>query len=503
MAASALLAQVEGSVVNSSTGAPLVGAFIRIDRESESEMAYHSVSGPGGEFRIEAMATGDYTAVFVLRGFRQPDRDSQPRRPFHVAALGPTVHLEARMLPLARVSGRVLTASERPVPGAAVELIRAGFPVGDTTTADKQGNFSFDEVDPGTCLLNARAPRDAPPPAAGDGLRLGWVSTFYPSTSDRLAGVRIIVTPGAELAGFDIHLLALPLRRVSGTVLSPNGEPAPNVQVTLALPDEVSGPDVETTARTGGDGSFAFPGAYDRGWRLTAEAEAAGVKLRVQTALEVAGHDVEHLHLRLAPPFALTGKVVRQVPEGVPLPAGPAVGVMLMVRAGGDHVNHAVADASGNFRIEGIAPGAYTIRPISPGPPFYLDSVQLGTRDVTEQEVELTPDSLPVTITYNSDGGGVRGAVENCGGATVVLAPRDTALQSYEFIRQASCQADGRFEISSIRPGEYDAFAFDRAPVFLEVASFAGRYANQAVRVTVRAGEMTTASLKVTPRPAY
>jgi hypothetical protein len=85
----------------------------------------------------------------------------------------------------------------------------------------------------------------------------------------------------------------------------------------------------------------------------------------------------------------------------------------------------------------------------------------------------------------------------------VVLAPRDTALQSYEFIRQASCQADGRFEISSIRPGEYDAFAFDRAPVFLEVASFAGRYANQAVRVTVRAGEMTTASLKVTPRPAY
>ena len=190
-------------------------------------------------------------------------------------------------------------------------------------------------------------------------------------------------------------------------------------------------------------------------------------------ALEVAGRDVERLQLRLAPPFTLSGKVVRKVPEGVPLPAGPAVGVMLMVRAGGDRVSHAVADASGNFRIQDVTPGVYTIRPISPGPPFYLDSVQLGTRDVTAQEVELAPDSLPVTITYNSDGGGVRGAVENCGGATVTLAPRDAALQSYEFIRQAKCQADGRFEISSVRPGEYDAFAFDRAPVFLEVASFA------------------------------
>ena len=60
MAASGLLAQVEGSVVNSTTGAPLAGAAIRILKEAD--VAYRSISGPQGEFRIEGMATGDYTA---------------------------------------------------------------------------------------------------------------------------------------------------------------------------------------------------------------------------------------------------------------------------------------------------------------------------------------------------------------------------------------------------------------------------------------------------------
>ena len=501
MAASALLAQVEGSVVNSSTGAPLAGAAIRILKEAD--VAYRTVSGPRGDFRIEGMATGDYTAEFSHPGFRQPDGNAAPRRPFHVAAGGPSVRLEARMLPLARLSGRVLAGKDRPAPGADVQLLMAGTFAGETTTAGDQGNFSIDDLDPGTYVLSARAPRDAPPPDTDDGRRLGWVRTYYPSTGDPGAGAKILATTGADLAGWDIHLLAVPLRRLSGRVLAPTGEPAPRVQVKLAPPDELPGPDVEATTHTGDDGSFEFPAAQDRSWRLTAESQAGGVKLRAQMALEVAGRDVDGLQLRLAPPFPLTGKVVRNLPEEMTAPDGPRAGVMLLPPEGGDLVSSAVSDASGNFRIAGVVPGAYTIRPISPGPPFYLASVKLGDRDVTEQLVELAPDSLPLTIIYNSDGGGVRGVVEDCAGATVVLAPRDAALQTAEFIRREKCQAGGRFEIAGIRPGEYDAFAFDRAPGMFELRSFAGQSANQAVHLTVSAGEITTTALKVTSRPLY
>jgi hypothetical protein len=466
-------------------------------------VAYRSVSGPQGEFRIEDMAAGDYTAEFSHPGFRQPDRNTAPRRPFHVAAGGPAVRLEARMLPLARLSGRVLAGKDRPAPGADLQLLMAGTFVGQTTTSGAQGNFSFDDLDPGTYVLGARASTDAPPPEADDGRRLGWVRTYYPSAGDPRAGAKIIATPGADLAGWDIHLLAAPLRRLSGRVLAPNGEPAPRVHLRLAPEDEIPGPDVEATALTGDDGSFEFPAAEDRSWRLTAEREAGGVKLRAQMALEVAGRDMDRLQLRLAPPFTLTGKVVRNVPDGMTAPDGPRAGLMLFPPEGGDLVRSAVADASGNLRIAGVVPGVYTIRPISPGLPFYLASIKVGDRDVTEQLVELAPDSPPLTITYNSDGGGVRGAVEDCAGATVVLAPRDRALQTSAVIRQVKCQAGGRFEITGIRPGEYDAFAFDRAPGIFELRSFAGQSANQAVHIAVRAGEITTTALKVTSRQFY
>jgi hypothetical protein len=300
-----------------------------------------------------------------------------------------------------------------------------------------------------------------------------------------------------------MRIVCAGLMAASGMLAQVEGSVAPRIQVKFAPSDELAVSDVEVTTHTADDGSFEFLAAQDRSWRLTAESQAGSVKLRAQLALEVAGRDVDRLQLRLAPPFTLAGTVVRHLPEGITAPDGPRTGVILLPSEGGDRVPGTVADASGNFRITGVVPGAYTIRPISPGPPFYLASVKLGDRDVTEQLVEIAPDSLPLTITYNSDGGGVRGVVEDCAGATVVLAPRDAALQTAAFIRQAKCQAGGRFDIAGIRPGEYDAFAFDRAPGMFELRSFAGQSANQAVHLTVRAGEITTTALKVTSRPLY
>jgi len=141
--------------------------------------------------------------------------------------------------------------------------------------------------------------------------------------------------------------------------------------------------------------------------------------------------------------------------------------------------------------------------PVSPGPPYYLASIEIAGRDVTGEYVELAPGALPVTITYRADGGTVRGVVGDCGGATIVIAPQNPVLQYGEFIRQTTCRQGGAFEIVGVRPGDYYAFAFDRPPGMLEASSFVGQWMNQAVRITVRPGEATAASLKVTERGSY
>src|SRR5262249_52757821 len=102
-------------------------------------------------------------------------------------------------------------------------------------------------------------------------------------------------------------------------------------------------------------------------------------------------------------------------------------------------------------------------------------------------------------VVYRANGGTVRGTVDDCRGASIVLVPQDLAMQQVAFIRRATCDAAGRYEIAQVRPGDYYAFAFDDAPIQPDALTRIVRaLVNQAVKVTVRAGEASSADLKVT-----
>lgn len=498
LAAPGLLSQVvEGTVLNATGGVPLAGAKVQLFQGDKS--VYEVVSDSQGMFRIEGVKDGDYTAGFSKKGFRQPDRNAAARRPFHVTAGANPIHLDVRLRALARLSGRV-TGGGRPIRGADVQLLIAGDLVGQAAKSDDKGEFHFEELGAGAYVLSARAPANATPPEDKDARSLAWVRTWYPS-ADRWGASKIAVSGGADLIGQEIQLRAVPAHRVRGRVLSEKGDPLQGVTVKAQPQDEMFIGEFERATRSEADGSFELRMLTEGDWRLTAEMTSGEVKLRVQLAQQVAGRDIERLEMRLMEPFPVAGRVIRSGPAaaGVQKPTG----VMLAPKEGGDRPSWAMTDAEGAFRIEKVPPGSYRFVPISLGPSYYLASIQLGTRDVLGQYVELTSGTLPVTITYRSDGGTVRGTVEECGRATVVLAPQEPILQYSAFIRRATCQQNGRFEITGLRPGEYYAFAFDRPPGMLESASFAGEWINQAVRITVRSGEATDATMKVTQRGAF
>ncbi len=497
----ALLAQsVEGIVTSASDSQPISGVKVQIDRAGKP--AAETLSDGQGAFRVEGIEPGDYTASFSKSGFRQPERTASARRPFHVAAGSAAIHLDARMTPLGKLSGRVLDASRRPMPHAAVQLLVSGDFTGELSKADDNGNFSFTNIDAGIYTLSARAPKDAPaPPPSGD-QRLGWVRTWYPSVADRFSGAKITVAPGAELTGQDIELRAVPVHRLRGRLLDARGEPAPHVAVKIYPPEELITDAGENEAITAQDGGFEFPALYDGHWRLKAIVESGGVSLTAIAYQEMTGRDLDRLDLRLQPPFTVAGKVVMETPAGGPSPK--RVTVILGPSGGGDHVPNGRSNADGTLLIEDVTPDTYRITPIRPGDPYYLASIQVGDREVLGENVEFSPGSLPITVIYKSDGGTVRGTVEDCAGATVTLAPQETKLLIGEFIQRAACDAAGRFQIGNIRPGEYYAYAFDRAPGMLEYSRLANpAVANQAVRVTVRAGESSSITLKVTSLNRY
>ena len=497
MAAPALFAQAVEVSVRDSAGGPVPG--VKVELRQGDKSVQQATTDAQGAHRFEGLPDGDYTAEFTKARYRVSDRGVPARRPFHVTAGGNPVRLEARMLHLAQVSGQVLGAS-KPVAAADVQLFLSGNFIGQMIRTDATGKFHFVDVDPGTYILSARATKASAAPPEEDGRKLGWARTWYPNAPDPWGAAKLVVTGGADLPGQDIQLRAVAVHRVSGRVLSDRGEPMPGVTVNAAPPEEFATAEFELSTQSKDDGTFelALP---DGNWRVTAEAKVDGVARYAALAESMSGHDVDRQDLRLTPPFAITGKVVR-TSTGTPAEK-KLIGVMLASNVGGSRVSWAAIQEDGSFRIDNMVQGLYRFQPTSPGPPYYLASIEMNGRDVVGEWVEVAPGTLPVTINYRADGGTVRGTVEDCGGATVVLAPQTPALQYSEFVQQTKCQQGGRFEITGMRPGEYYAFAFDQPVGMMEISSFASKWVSQAVRVTVRPGEASDASLKVTQRGGY
>ena len=151
-----LLAQaVQGTVANAGNQAPLPGVTVQL--RQAGNIVQQTVTDSQGAFRFQTVNPGDYTAEFGKPGFQPPARSSPVRRPFHVAAGANPIRLDAFMVQLAKVSGRV-TGGGTPIRGADVQLFLAGNLIGSMVATDEHGGFHFEDVAPGVYTLSARPP---------------------------------------------------------------------------------------------------------------------------------------------------------------------------------------------------------------------------------------------------------------------------------------------------------------------------------------------------------
>jgi hypothetical protein len=487
----ALAAQsVEGTVVNRVTGAPVDGATIALYAGNKS--IYEATSDAQGKFRIDAIKPGMYSPHLEKRAFIPAARGLSP---FQVVEGGQPVTIRAELVPMGKISGRVLDREGTGVPGAAVEML-ASFG-GPMVVSDAGGNFSLDELVPATYTLSARPPKGAKAMEEDGGRRVGWIMTYYPGVAQRSAASRITIAPGTEIFGQDIRLVASPVHRIRGVALDHKGDPAAGVTIQLADPTRFTGGD-DAQAQSAADGTFEFRDIPTGDWRLSASVEREGVKLKAFQTLQVADRDSERLELRLGLPFSIQGSVVFEGPSERPL--ARATAIMLVPAVGGSDIVTGRPDETGKFTADGVYPGVYKVNSIQPGAQFYLASIKLGERESPDGHVEFYSGGLPLNVIYRSDGGTVRGTVEDCGAATVLLVPQDLTLRRLPYIHNAKCKSNGGYEFTAIRPGEYFALALNPSdPAFNFMSTDLNQgHLNAAVSVTVRPNEATMADLHVT-----
>ena len=452
-------AVVTGSVVNSVTGVEIDGATVTLEPFSrsgstEGQASYHAVTDASGTFRLTSVQPGEYISVarkpgFFLRG---------PPFAGHITGGDDAPPLRFELISLASLRGRVLGIDGKPA--AKVEVALGGPNYGTTATTDENGDFIFQNVQPGTYGLMAKVKR---------------TRTYFPSVVDPAMAEPVTVAGGADQSSYEIRLQPGPgMYRVRGVVLDATGKPAPMTTVEALPPSGIDttgaflavsagtitfsissrpagvAPESEDTAVAGPDGVFEFPALPGRDWIFRAESEDHFVHAVAAVGVR---QDIDDLKIRLESPFDLTGTVT--LSDGSPAPDDATILVNLHSVDG--NPGAVARSIKGALEFKNLVPGRFRVLPGVPaGGRYYVASVMAGTADATNQPVFLNAISPPIRVILKL-GSTIAGTVQNGAGATVLLLPQTLAPGDTGWLRD--CGAGGSFEFAGLPPGDYYAAA--------------------------------------------
>jgi hypothetical protein len=480
---------LKGSVLNSINGLGIPGVEVEIIRLPAGDVSFSTTTDGHGIFQIESVESGSYAARYLSRAYKPKLLEN--RQLFQMS--GGTVTLTAYLVPLSNLKVRVFDNRDVPVLDANFELAdsqtRIRMPVAE------RGEFVSHLVPPGTYLLSVIPPGSLKPPTLpvrNGGNVLQWSKTFYPGVTSRDSAAELLLAPG-EVRDIEIKLQTVAAHAVRGVLVNSNDMPAPGIPITLSQ-------DVSSTLKSREDGSFEFPLVKDGEWRLTAAVGGQEVSAKASQWIEMAGQDIEGLKLRLVMPFALTGSVVLEIPQGTPTMPTPRV--FLIPHSNREEAPTALLETTGlqahpaedgSFVLNNVYPGAYRVEDEErPPAPYYLDAIRVGNTDVGNREIDLLA-PLPIELVYKTNGGIVRGQVNTTKPCGVWLVPQDEPHRGRSFLRSSSCNSEGRFQIDAVRPGDYYlvAFAGDDIPWYRALAD--DTLHKRATTVTARTGETVTA----------
>ena len=381
------------------------------------------------------------------------------------------------------VSGRVVDESGRPVQGIEVGLMYDHFETGGAHVeeTDSEGRYRLDPVRPGEYYLTARpvppyisdanhqpAGTVVPEEIAAQGL--GYLFTFYPNAAAAENARKIVINQGDDLTNMDIVVPQARTPSLSGVVLLPGGEHAAGGRVTLHGEGWYR---FAAGGSVGEDGTFKFPAVWPGNYRATTTTRYVDFEDQdcASLPITVADKNIDGLVLTVAPVARIKGKAT-----------GPDLPDLLRMPQVQAHPDGAISTFSvpnsGDLRVDwtfNIAGACGSTRLLVEGLPegWYVESMRLGDRDITDQAVDFGPEAgdQEVEIVVGSDAPMLTvDVVDDQTGARrrggVVVFPEDSSLWTYgsRFIAHSWATEDRIVMFQGLPPGDYLVAAITGAP---------------------------------------
>jgi hypothetical protein len=499
---------ISGVVVDEA-GEPVVGiqmrAFLRTTVAGQRRFTTAGAIGwtdDRGVYRIHGLLPGDYL----------------------VASVSTKVSVAASTAEDARRSGATPSSLEE---------------IGATTVA---GHGSSIQV--GDALLTLAGSAIGPAPS-NDGHVFVYPTTFHPNTANPSRSTIVTVTSGEERNGIDFQLVPVATRRVSGVIVSTDGQ-AGGVPVRLMAEDAVDTAVEQEVATTVTDraGAFVFPavpvGLYSlrvvkggrpvnglagtsttihTGGGTISSADLMSTNLFVDSfslrwasfPVAVGRDDISNLSITLRPGLGLTGRTEFAGSRERPGTRLTQVPVTIDSIAQTSRIAPVTGrfDRYGQFSAFGFPGGRYVIR-VGPAPEgWFLQSITYNGRDVLDTPLNLeTTDATGVTFTFTDRPTEIIGSVRNSAGtsdpgATVIVFPSDSQTWSSIWVnprrfRSMRVDAAGVFKISPLPAGSYFIVAIpDEVSGDWQDPSFLDALSRGATPLTIAEGESKTLDLRL------
>ncbi len=512
-------ASVEGVVVNSLTGDPVLRAHVTLGGFAQGkQQSYGALSTVEGKFSVTGLPGGNYYIQASRLGFIFIQRGPN-------LLLKPGDHkddIKLKLTPTGSIAGTVVDADGEPMENCNVsaESGRGG----QVSQSDAQGRFRLGGLMPGKYRIKA-APEEeqTPPEIRTDGtLEVHYSQTYYPSALDAASGEKVSTEAGVETGGIEIRLVRTPIVRVSGKVTGvPPG--AENVNLMAQQKHDnnrrfglVRNSGWSSGAQVKKDGTFALwrlaPGPYRIGaqWNGPTGQFAAAAPVDIV----VGDSNIDGIELRMMAAADLTGQVEYESDDAKP--AAPAEEkqparrntpqVFLQGIDGTNGGANGHVDSTGAFTLEKVPPGRYHV--MSTGGRGYVKSMRLGTTEIAGDILDLSNGAAGVALTivvsaqYGSVSGTVQTEAAAIAGLRVLMLPDSQEQSGGGRFQFGAIGASGSYSFDSVVPGTYKlaVIAEDDINGVMQGGDDWDAYAPVTETVTIRAGEKTTQDLKILAR---
>jgi hypothetical protein len=502
-----------GAVVKSTTGAPLKRAVVYLQRMggAGNNEQYNLRTDAGGRFSFSGVRAGEYSLWVNRDGYLQmaygQETPASPPKPLTLKRGERRTDLLFRLIPLGDIVGHVYDEDGEALSGVNIQALRytyfngrRQFVTAASVSSDDVGAYRLARLTPGDYFVSATyndpAPSDQEAP-------FSYVPVYYPGTADAAAAQSIRLGTGQELP--DIDFTMVPVRAVSirGRVITAGGRALPGLNVGLLRGD--SGMfSYQGNAGVDAQGHFILRGVPPGSYVLNVQYYDRGQQFSGRQAVEVGSSDVDAVDLVLGPGSEVKGSVRIEgkadfSATGLQVQLSPREQIQMGAQP-------ATVQADGSFIFEHLPDGPYLVSLCCPPPNFYLSSARLGPEDALSGGITLNQaqSSGSLELILSAAGGQIDGQVLNDGKAAtsgvVVLVPDANQRPQTPQYPVTGVSPEGRFTFTSVPPGEYTLFAWEKADngVYMD-PEFLQQYEHSGKAVHIDAGSKLNAELELIP----